>query len=1095
MISPASIFQTDTAKLGSQITFAANSKLKVLQAADAVQVNVDAAEFGGFTKLEALQAAAAQADGSAGPRLISNQILLEPLKAISGDAAINQSLAANATMAEAVTGKAGETIDKLAPLSQQPEKAGNKNIKECLKSAATKCTTLTQLEANQAELAHGNTLEASFASKTIAANAVRLHSDTTISQRSPHIGLNTQDYHVQANNSAVLVADTSLNQTRQAVNLVEGSLINQAQTTLHVSTESHDTISKHNRQVGVESYSSLGKSHTSVADESMVALSGGDIATSAYKGISQRAGGDISIVSSPTAKGGESNLKADGSGVIRQERAGHIMLLGSDGQSTTNVIALTADGNINSSTGSSFTGSSKYSIFSGKQGAISTSPAFTFMGSPTGGLMVKGRRVFINTLPSFLSNFEAPKVTQIPGLPSLPQLPTQSLENCLPKQASQAPEDSLPSSTVRSAPADLHITPKERTLNNSKQVARPLTPGSQNQASKVGRAPNKLPGITLNDRTDTSQATIANISGSNALDVGGISGAGLNIYLAAVDELPAVSLTNSLINGSLSTALNSQEVLNYGLQEALKITAIDQNLIKAFLSTVVPAAGLIEFNNPDLFKLLAPYKNKLSSLKLSDFVAGTDATLAKQAIKLLTAYPKAIPALEQLITKLQALPAIGFLGAVTSLLSGLNIPGLNNIVKAAALPNIISSGNPSQLINLISDYLPANGLTGIASSVLSGDTNQIQNAIQGALTAQLGKLGLDSGITNSVSGLLSSLQAGKPLDVNNLLANLGKIAGVDQAQSIYQTIQPLINKLSAGDIVGLVTGTDLSSLITQVLGSQNAGAITKALGILKQGVGTVEALASIPQLLSLMESYNLPALDQLNLVLSCLDLFNKIKGLLDSLKGHQNAKGNDPDIANIDTANLIEGAGRFTQVLNSIQALSPEALEQLIANIGTVEDNPNLPSLLNQVQTLKYTLSLDACFRVPKLTLAEAELTVIKLEAGRLEFSLDNLENLRLNTNKLPGEGDTVQLYMRSFIDGYSLQSLSSYQSANQYTPTRYSYTITEFDPTLNKGVAIFKNNFSSIVLEDEQGILYEYSPLVIGVNLNPDILEAYLLL
>lgn len=1104
-------FTSNLASLGNQVTFSTRTQdvgsLKKMQAADLVQTNMGASQFSGNTQLNALQQAAAVSDGSIGPRYTSYQILAEPVKAISPDSVVNSTIAVNSTMAQAIVGKAPETLDKMADLSQKPDQIKNKEIKDCLKAAGKKCATLAEQEANQAELAHGNVLEVSHAARTIAGNAIRMHSDTTIAARAPHWGLNTQDYHVQANNSAVLVADIQMNQVKQSVNFVEGSHITQARTGLMIATDTHDNVSKQLRNIGVEEYTSMGKTHTAVADETMVSLSGGSISNAAYGSIAHRAGGDISIVSSPNGKSGEGTNAlgetTDGATTVAQ-KTGQIILMGTDGQNMTNVVALTKEGNISSSTGNAVTVAGKSAVLTGQKAAMTVSPKVAFIGSLSGGVMVRGRRVYVNTMNALSANLQPLQIQKLPALPSLPKIATDSLENCIPKDMKQgAGGDSSGSGSGTSGSGNAGtsndkpaLKPGGRSPLNPKQLPRQLDKSSSSPTP--GSRPSKLPGVSATDGTDKAQsAGVGSVPGYAALDTGGLTGASMNIYLDKYDETPAISLTESLTGStqSLTSALTSEEIVQGALEQGMRAASISPEMIASYLRGVLPTKALNAFNDPELFKALAQVgvsKVSAGNVKAQDFAADTPSEIVQSALKLLKAYPQAQSGIVSIIQAATALPAIGFLGALGGLISSLKIPGMAEITKLTQIPNLVSSGNMGGLLQLASPYLGSllqgsplekilgnSSLLNIGQSLLTGDMSGIQEAVQGAVLGQIGNLlGSEfAGAAPMIGNLLMNLQSGKPIDATSLIGQIGSMIGGDigKATQVFGTLQPILKDLSSGNILNLVTGGGLQSLLSQVLGGQNAGEIGKIFGMVQQMMGTVQALSALPQLLETMNKYKIPALDQISMALNCLDLFNKLKGLMDQAKGSQTS--------NKEAAQFLDSAGRLAQTINSLNTLQDLPKDQL-ESLGID------PIFLS----LKIPMDLDPCFKVPRLTLAQSQVTVLEVNPSRIKFTVDNLELLQATISMLPKEGDTIQLRISSFIDNKTNEVLTPYQTDFQYTPSNYGYVITEFDVINNVGIAVFNQGMTSIILENNSGILYEYDPTGIGNQLTPIIEDSYLL-
>ncbi len=1110
---------------------------------DSIEANKDTSQYVTNLDLQSVQMKTAQANGTDGPRDISSQFLIEPLKAISPDSVVNNTIASNSTMAKGFVNKATEVLDKSADLSQNPDQINNQNLKDKLKAAGTKCATIAIQEATHGELAHGNSLTATHASQTIAANGLKLHSDSTIAARTPHFGLNAQDYHVQANNSAIIVSDLYVNQSGQSVSLVDESHVTQAKTGLFVASDALDHISTNLRNTGIEQYTSMGKTNSAIADETLVGISGGDINQTAYNSVSTRAAGSISIVASPSPLP-TTPVSAMGEQALESavEMTNEINIVAKGALLGMAAVSLSKAGALTTSSTNAMIAAGTNAVISGSLGTATISDLYNYIGTPDAGMIVSGGRVFMNTLPALFSAATVPEINELPSLPSLPQLATKDISSCLPSSSDQSSTDSSKDGSGKSAGnkgQTIYIKPDKNSsatngddepavlipeggsTTNPKQIPRELGQDST-VASTPGAAPSKLPGVSAIDKADKAQSeALSNASGNAALDMGGLSGASVNIYLEKQDESSGVNLSRALteVPSSLSGILQDPKTLESVVATATKAGNVSPALLESVLSGVIPSQSLGEFNDPNLFRALYSVKGILSKGNiplLSDFSEETNPEIANKAVKLITAYPNSIQPLLTILDQVTALPAIGLLEILTSVLSNFNIAGLDKFSGLLNLPNLISSGNIGGITNMISQYadlgpvgsiLGSTDIQSLSQSLFSGDLSKVTSAFGSLVSSQISQSLPEelSGAVGGIQSILMNLQTGQAIDSNALISQisgvLSQVTGLDEiekATEVYGNLQGLISGIQSGNITSALTGGNLQSLLSTALGAKNAGVIQQSFSLLQNALGTASAFAAVPELMNMMGEYKIPSLNQLANALSCLDLFNKVKSLIDQAKGLADSQetpeggGYTPDVedeldknsgvanrkGNKKTAKFIELAPRMMQLINSVKLVPPTDFER--------------SADIQRISSLEIPYTLDPCYRVPRLTIAESMVTVLEVKNNKIVFTFPNLELLTREIRFYPKVGDMIQLHVAGFKD--KSEFLTPYQTNFQYTPSIYNFIITEFDLESNKGIAVSSNTSSSIILEDSSGILLEYSPQSIGIQLSPVILESYLL-
>jgi hypothetical protein len=141
----------------------------------------------------------------------------------------------------------------------------------------------------------------------------------------------------------------------------------------------------------------------------------------------------------------------------------------------------------------------------------------------------------------------------------------------------------------------------------------------------------------------------------------------------------------------------------------------------------------------------------------------------------------------------------------------------------------------------------------------------------------------------------------------DLIFRIVNEAGIEytEAESIYNQAEDVIANILEGNINSLVEGSELQNLLGYFIGASNAAVLTdikdiylkgqsavnKIEGLVTQGTSLYQdgkdlysTIQTIPALVGLMNEYEIPLLNQAKIVLQCLDLINKVKGLIGGVK-------------------------------------------------------------------------------------------------------------------------------------------------------------------------------------------------------------------
>lgn len=1114
---------------------------------DAITSNQYAVDYSAFTSAQLTSSTIKSVNSVNAIRDISYQILAEPLKAIGTEGSINTNIAANTTMAQAVIGGATDKIANVTALSQDPN-ANNSQLKDSLTNAAKKSATVAQTEANHAELAHGHKMESIAGSHTIKSNSIRFNSDTTTSISSPHTLTLTQDYQVQANNSYTVIADVNLEQYKQQVTLVDGSSITQAQTGVSVFTNTSDVVSNNTRSIGLQSHTIIGSQNSLIADSTLTSISGGDIQTAAYGNVGIQGNGNISIVAAKSNSPKTSSAtNSDISSVPVTNTGGSVLIVSNPNPSTTNLFSLSDQGVFTSTTQSMVSTSSGLNVMTGSQGAAITSDGFSYVGNSTNGVYVKGNKTFIGAFAAPLSTILQPNIPSIPALPVMPKLPNQQLANCLPKTA-KAPAATKPSA-VGSISTDPNAVVVPTSNPNDVTVVPTIpTPSTTNTntaqaptSSNVKRLPTQAPGTTSATSPSSTSNTKLPIPASSTFDSTS-STSNSPIFTEAITGIYSDKYNPDTTQSNPQS--NVLDILSYGkatLGTQLVNTLTDQcavtnysnslvntneyfttSTITSALTGVVPSTVINSFlYQPFYVQLLSLSASQLSTFNVSttDF-PGLDVNQVGTILNLISTYPASKLAIQNLVAQAQTPPAIGgLLNLNFSNLSSIQ----SSIINLTTIPNLVSSKNLASTIlgavtpainsslvgtpfsSLLTNPsllgLPTTGTNGanVASLLTSSIDKMYTTAITQALQIELTQLvgaSTSSAISSSlpaIKTILNNIQVGKPIDptsyINQFASILAAATGNSQitaATGLYNNLKGLITNINSGDITKILTGGNLSSLLTGILGPSSSGEVSKIFATVQAAVGAYQAIKLLPQLITLMNQYNIPAINQIGIALSCLDLFNKVQALITSLGALSNGSNSSQA-----AASLLENAGALTQASNTINSLSPADA----AAASTALSNQYGTTINLQDYTFTLSTELDSCFNLPQLNTYESQVNIVNIQDGLVSFNLANYQALINNPYSLPSINDTIQIRVVGFLDITTNNYLTPYQTDYQYTPSIYNFIVSTYDINNNIGTAIYDNSVSTLVLQNSQGVLYQYSSQAIGRILNLDIQEAFILI
>jgi hypothetical protein len=1086
-----------------------------------------------------------------GNKYISNQILAEPIRVISPESIINAAIAAVNVLGQAIVNPIKEKLEVIEDLSQNPSAINNNQIKDCIDKTNKKCTTIAQTQAKTLELANGHIINGAFNTLINSGNSVHIVSDTATVNRSPFFSLSAQDTSIQSNNSINLVTDFNFNQFKQDVKFVEGTKISQAQTSLNVATSTNDNVAKVNRTVGIEENSSLGKVNKVMADNTLLAVSGDTAQIAAYGDMGMQSNGNIAILS--TKPNTLSNIAASGeedSGASESSPTSISIINSSSDYS--DFLVMSDQGILSSSTKNQFTLSGGLNLTVGDKGAAMTSEKFTYFGNPKGGTFTIEGRSFLGKLSFPIIDFGQAELVDIPALPVLPSLKQKELENCLPSKFKeknnfdpktpdfnpQANSDSIEEFNILAE--KYGKTPDFNPYANQAQVKPPEVPSANNKVelpreSEIfsnynptgeGMFTGKLPppSVSSNITDNSSGIFVPSLTAAGVLptkyvtdseevlfDLMSFEGFEFNTLYEALDnadflEQAAFSLTDV---ESIFTTEYINEFTNSFLKETNTSSSID------FLSVLNYTQFYIKLFESNL-DVLRKFEYTLEDFK------DLDTNKIQAIFTLIQEYPQLKSKIIESVETAKLAPAIGFFGGLSKAFSFVS-QNINVVKDFSKLPGLIQGGNFKEIFNFAKPFI-SKPLKGTVFGKLIENSDLMDTLLQFGTDITKGNLTkvardkllrdtfdkvynteIKKVLEKRVSDLLGpKLQDAIPLfktimcrvklgctiypedyidEFSGILFKLTGDKNIQKANDIYQDLSQLIKDSKSGDVLKILTGDSLEGLLTTVLGANTAGNLSKVFNVVKSAVGLYDSVKLLPDLLNLMNKHNIPAIDQVGIALNCLDLFNKTKGLLDSIKGLGNGKN---------TAALLENTGRLAELKNTLDSLDNTTLKEVNDQLNQELDEEI--DLVEYKRTLNSNLVLDTCFKLPKLNIFQSEIEVLELRPQSIVFKLTNFDILKSDIYLLPKRNDLVQLRVAGFYSLSSKEYLVPYQTDFQYTPSVYTFVISQYNTVSNVGVAFYDKSYSSIVLENEEGLLYKFNTEAIGNSLNLDIVDSYLL-
>jgi hypothetical protein len=1080
---------------------------------DSINTNLQATKYSFTTGIDLLSSTSAKSDNTDKPLNISHQILAEPLAAISGTYPVNSFMGTSQSTTESYLQPASESSQRVASLTKDGKKASDP-IKKGTEKAGKTLSSAAESVSRSASKSNGGIIISAGTDLRIGANTLHIGSDAVTNIMSPVFSMNTKLQQIHANQIAT-ISDEQFNigKNRYTELAVDQKTATYIQT---VATESNRSFSKEAQSVATGLNEIQGQNTNIYADDHLEQASASTMRISSRNATSLQSG-DLTITASASTED-VASVNAAGSNPLDPLTGsnGYIKLISNGKGGNTGNISVTSSGNFVTNAGeitaaisqSIINVATEAAISATKNSLFSATRTMTISGGQTltaatnrGGLFIYGGLTFLGRMPIPIVPFDIESVTpgkivQIPELPTLPSGALSSLEACIPdrfKVKKPSAQDNIKKGIElgkKSAEGMSQDDLPPETNREGHMYKPPIQPNRENHiyaatgtsTSSIGRTSDGNP--TLRQPAHINKTSTADkFSPPRAL----ASSNSPNKQETSQVESTSAIRGSEFIKGGLHIYPSRYSRQLPNKQESPKDEKgpdLLPPLLKAVPSAVTEAAK--QFKIPDL--------------TTKEVIKNLDKVLIQDV-------PPYILDMEggpQLVKRTQDIgsyiAAVGYFGGV--------IDVLNN--NGTEISSAIGIGLP--IIVSVSDGLSA--LEGICQNDLSG-LNYFVSKFDSSLTPliNIGDILLknpeadfrqlvDRGLVDSVSQVLSNFlddryasaipditriiidnTNGQPIDSDRLIDSIAsvlqKITGVSEigtAVGLYRNVQGLIKDINTGDVMTVIKGGSFNSLLDFIAGPENAGTVRDAIDVAETLYGTIEALSKVPELVNLMNKYNIGFLDQVNTILNCLDLLGKINSLLGKVSNL--FKGGNPN----DAVGATEDLPRLIQAFNTIKD-TPENF------LDTID-----PKVVDSIKQLSLDIPLDGCFRVPTTTYIQGTVEIKETYNARILFGLAN-PKANILGGKIPSAGDVLQLKINTFVRARDLTELKPYIGPGQYTPTVYSYQITDYQLANNIGIAIISRAVPVIQLQDPQGLIYEYDIDDIGNRLIPLISDAYIVI
>lgn len=1073
-------------------------------------------------------AANVKEDVPKGERDISYQILSEPLRELVGpEGTINNFIEFLRVQSGAFIKDNLERIGLVSNLAIDPNTVNNEDINNSAQETGSRFTDAALSLANPN--ASGNIFINSNAAATFKAQNVNLEASSIFNNASVFAAMG-KEISLNANNGFSVTSKTQINNIEQTYH--QGNTVTSyIKNNLLAASDSTRTIAKLSSNVGTVYNETAGGEVMVAAENRYTNLSNGDAIYATKNTETKLIGEGITTIIGGTNTSGSTEIAGGGDGEDRIEipvEAYHQLVINNKGG--TAYIKVGPEGKVEIIPNNSVQQVANWCQSSAKFN-INTGSQIYGSGNNRRAVFHLGPCTFVGTPNFFASTPEPIKIDNLPGFPRLPKIPTEELESCIPEKFRglnvsitnpplEIPElpDEPGGATGPRGPrgSERPTTPGEATdttIVTPDQGEADTTPTTEGQDSDEDSV-NSVQDPTKESKTnpDTGDNTkpgeaLSNLPVDEAL-TGTFNGTTISspdIYQPqeVFDDLAKAILTGAAGAGAADdvsievdkvdldkSVLIKKEELVERLQEIDIPEARVDELITPLNNIIKTAFTVVNEEGKNILENLLE-KDKLTVEDISDKISKEDREVV---IKFLNEFPQTKKDIYELIILSQE--AIGFLGSIGGLVGGI-LPGIGSLLAGGIGVDIIGNVLLDYAIDLGKTFLirqlenflgdtPFSFLIGVANNFLSGKSINLNVVLNSVISTGLTKLlpsqysALVAPLTSVIEGVITTGELDfSEVDfrktIESVLRSVSPVGGevVDLVNNVEKFTKQIIADYNTGDLNKLLTGTGIRGLLTTILGQGNSGQLDKIFSIVEDTLGIVQAIQALPELLQLLDDYNVPVLDQISTVINCLDLFDKLKDLLDNFKSSDNP--------NARVARTVQELPRLIQGVNTIN--------EIIRN-PNVDETAILPPAIGSV--INIDLNLSRCFKVPQLTVDEATVEVLEQRDLFVFFKPSDLLLIQNNIKKRVAVNDQLYVKVNYFIHP-NYGKLVPYVSENQFTQSIFKYNIYEYSLERNLGVASLIKEVYFIKLQNEDGFIYKFPITAIGNDLTMVIDEAYL--
>lgn len=1059
-------------------------------------------------------------------RDISYQILSEPLTELAGEeSSINNFIEFLRVQSGAFIQDRLEKLGILSEVSADPTKVVDDETEKAINESGSNMTDVAFNIAN--DNASGNIfLNSKSNARFSAVNGIRLDSNNMVGMDAPLVANHAGNYHLQVNNTSTHLAKASFSNINTVYH--EGSqLTNQLKNNLLVATEADEAVSQFSSRVGTKAIQMAGGQALVAAETELTSISNGSN-TEATRLDKTAISGNyrvfVNTTSSETSETGDiaggGDPNPDATPVLNQ---GEIVFISQNAAGVNSIFQIDNKGNnanvfpgniVNASEGMTITRSSKGNLIVDSIGVA--------VGTPKKQVIFGGGRVSIGGLAVNFPSIKAPRLKDLPEFPRLPKIPTETLESCIPEKFKGL------NVSINNPPLEIPDVDGRR---DSEGVRLPTDTEEEEDSRRRGPRGPRLPGqdededdaIQIDPPSKENATTNPNAKAvekdeklnSEPIDKGeetdSISThkrgtAATDVYLP---ETTQDALAKSILLGSSAAAgidgidfditqidldketlLSEGEVLSTLVDELDLPTERVTELISPLNKIIKEAYSVINEDGVNILKELIN-SDEPSVDQLPEALTVEERQLIVDFIK---EFPQSRKFIYDSIVLTQA--SVGFLGAIGGIVGSV-IPNVGGLLSGGIGLDVLGSSlfdfaldlGKNFLISQLSNWLgntPFSFLIGAANGLLSGqgfDFNAILNGVIDTGIKSLLPPSLSS-IAGPLSQIIGGVIEGGNVDLRDIDFR-GTVEGIlreatplgdviDIVNDVEEFTNQLLIDYESGDLNTLLTGPGIRGLLTTILGQNSSGQLNTVFSTIEDVLGIAQAIQALPELLQLLDDYNVPVLDQVSTVLNCLDLFNKIKDLLDNFR--------PSDSPNARTVRTVQELPRLIQAVNTVNE---------VINNPNVDEDAVLPPEVNR-SVINVELNLSRCFKLPQWTVDEATVNVREIQNQFIFFEASQLLLIQNDLTKRVSLNDLLYVKVDYFIHPL-YGKLVPYITETQFTPNIYKYSVYEYSLEQNVGIASLIKEVYYIKLQNEEGFIYKFPIQAIGTDLTMVIKEAYL--